>query len=72
MKTGYRVLLGTSRKSFIGVLTDKKTPKDRIFGTATTVALAAAACVSIVRVNDVAEMVDVVRIANRLRRKSED
>jgi dihydropteroate synthase len=71
VKTGYRVLLGTSRKSFIGTLTGKEIPKERIFGTAATVAIAAAAGVSIVRVHDVAEMVDVVKLANRLR-KSED
>lgn len=70
--SGYRVLLGTSRKGFIGTLTGKKTPKERIFGTAATVALAAAAGVSIVRVHDVAAMVDVVKVANRLRRKTED
>jgi dihydropteroate synthase len=52
--TGYRVLVGTSRKSLIGHLTGKADPSDRIFGTAATVALCAAAGVSIVRVHDVA------------------
>lgn len=61
---GYRVLVGTSRKRFIGQLTGKEDPADRIFGTAATVALCAAAGVSIVRVHDVAEMVDVVKVAN--------
>ncbi len=60
--TGYRVLVGTSRKSFIGRLTGKEDPGDRIFGTAATVALCVAAGVSIVRVHDVAEMVDVVKV----------
>ncbi|OHB60199.1 MAG: dihydropteroate synthase [Planctomycetes bacterium RBG_13_46_10] len=67
VNSGYRVLLGTSRKSFIGTLTGKKSPKERIFGTAATVALAAAAGVSIVRVHDVAQMADVVKVANKLR-----
>jgi dihydropteroate synthase len=62
--TGYRVLVGTSRKSFIGTLTGKEEPSERIFGTAATVALCAAAGVSIVRVHDVAEMVDVVKVTN--------
>lgn len=62
----YRVLIGTSRKSFIGKLTGKEDQADRLFGTAATVALCAAAGVSIVRVHDVAEMLDVVKIANRL------
>jgi len=64
---GYRVLIGTSRKSFIGRLTGKENPADRIFGTAATVALCAAAGVSILRVHDVAEMVDVVKVAGKLK-----
>ncbi len=68
--SGYRVLIGTSRKSFIGKLTGKEKPSDRIFGTAATVALCAAAGVSIVRVHDVAEMADVVKVANKLKIQS--
>jgi dihydropteroate synthase len=64
--TGYRVLVGTSRKSFIGKITDKNEPVDRIFGTAASVALCVAAGVSIVRVHDVADMVDVVKVANAI------
>jgi len=66
--TGYRVLVGTSRKSFIGKITGRENPADRIFGTAATVALCVAAGVSIVRVHDVAEMVDVVKVANATRK----
>ena len=62
--SGYRVLIGTSRKAFIGKLTGRENPQERIFGTAATVALCAAAEVSIVRVHDVAEMVDVIKVAN--------
>ncbi|MHC4364755.1 MAG: dihydropteroate synthase, partial [Planctomycetota bacterium] len=62
--SGYRVLVGTSRKSFIGKLTGKENPSERMFGTAATVALCVAAGVSIVRIHDVAEMVDVVKVAN--------
>ncbi len=65
--SGYRVVLGTSRKRFIGGLTGKDVPAERVFGTAATVAIAAAAGVSILRVHDVPEMVDVVRVANALR-----
>ena len=68
--TGYRVLVGPSRKSFIAEITGKKSPSDRIFGTAATVALAVAAGVSIVRAHDVAEMIDVVRVANKLKIQS--
>ncbi len=66
--TGYRVLAGTSRKSFIGRLTGRERPADRIFGTAATVALCAAAGVSVVRVHDVAEMADVVKVAGAVAR----
>jgi len=62
--SGYRVLVGTSRKAFIGRITGKENPAERIFGTAATVALCAAAGVSIVRVHDVAEMSDVVKMVN--------
>lgn len=65
--SGYRVLVGTSRKSFIGRLTGREKPSDRIFGTAATVALCAAAGVSVVRVHDVAEMADVVKVTNAIR-----
>ena len=62
--SGYRVLVGTSRKRFIGEITGKEEPAERIFGTAATVALCVTAGVSIVRVHDVAEMADVVKVAN--------
>jgi len=61
--TGYRVLVGTSRKSFIGRITGRENPCERIYGTASTVALCVAAGVSVVRVHDVAEMLDVTRVA---------
>jgi dihydropteroate synthase len=64
--TGYRVLVGTSRKNFIGKITDKNKPADRIFGTAASVALCVAEGISIVRVHDVAEMVDVVKVVNAI------
>ena len=64
--TGYRVLVGTSRKNFIGKLTGKENPAERIFGTATTVALCAVVGISIVRVHDVAEMVDVIKVVNAI------
>ena len=68
--TDYRVLIGTSRKSFIGKITGKENPAERIFGTAASVALCVAAGVSIVRVHDVAEMVDMVKVVNAIERFS--
>jgi dihydropteroate synthase len=61
--TGRRVLVGPSRKRFIGQLTAREDPQQRIFGTAAIVALCAAAGVSVVRVHDVAAMIDVVKVA---------
>ncbi|MHC4641045.1 MAG: dihydropteroate synthase [Planctomycetota bacterium] len=66
VSTGYRVLVGTSRKSFIGKITSKEKPSDRIFGTAASVSLCVAAGVSIVRVHDIAEMIDVVKVAHAI------
>ncbi len=64
---GYRVLVGTSRKSFIGELTGKTKPAERLFGTAASVALAVAAGVSVVRVHDVPQMLDVLKVANSIK-----
>ncbi len=64
--SGYRVLVGTSRKKFIGAITGRENPAERVFGTAATVALCATKGVSIVRVHDVTEMVDVVKVVNSL------
>jgi dihydropteroate synthase len=68
VESGYRVCIGTSRKNFIGRITGREKPAERIFGTAATVALSAGAGVSIVRVHDVTEMVDVVKIINAVKR----
>jgi dihydropteroate synthase len=64
---GFPTLLGTSRKSTIGRLTGRDVD-GRAFGTAATVALAAAAGIDIVRVHDVAEQRDVVRVADAIAR----
>lgn len=69
--TGYRVLVGTSRKRFIGELTGREKPSERIFGTAATVALAAADGVSVVRVHDVEAIIDVIKITNIWRNECE-
>jgi dihydropteroate synthase len=67
VKTGYRVLVGPSRKKFIGKITGKENPVDRTFGTAGAVSLCADAGASIVRVHDVAEMMDVIKIVQVIR-----
>lgn len=60
---GFPTLIGTSRKSTIGKVTGKDV-SDRAFGTAATVALAIAAGIDIVRVHDVAAMLDVVKMSD--------
>lgn len=63
---GLPLLVGTSRKSTIGVVLGGASPEQRLFGTAATVALAVANGADIVRVHDVAEMRDVVRVADAI------
>ncbi|MBV8644503.1 MAG: dihydropteroate synthase [Candidatus Eremiobacteraeota bacterium] len=62
---GYPTLIGTSRKSTIGKLTGRGVDA-REFGTAATVALAVAAGIDVVRVHDVPEQFDVVRVADAI------
>lgn len=62
---GFPTLVGTSRKSTIGKLTGRPVGS-REFGTAATVALAVAAGIDIVRVHDVPEQGDVVRVADAI------
>ncbi len=61
------ILLGTSRKSFIGYALDLPV-EQRLEGTAATVALAVANGADIVRVHDVKEMVRVVRMSDAVAR----
>jgi dihydropteroate synthase len=61
---GLPLLVGTSRKSTIGTVLGGAPVEERLFGTAATVALAIANGADIVRVHDVAEMADVVRMTD--------
>lgn len=63
---GRPILLGPSRKSFIGAVLNAP-PQRRIWGTAATVALAVANGAGVIRIHDVQEMNDVVRIADAAR-----
>ncbi len=62
---GFPILVGTSRKSFVGAILENKTG-ERIWGTAATVAASIMLGVHIVRVHDVAEMRDVAMITDAL------
>jgi dihydropteroate synthase len=63
---GQPVLLGTSRKSFIGKLLDLPVG-ERLEGTAATLVAGVLRGADIVRVHDVLEMARAVRVADRLR-----
>jgi dihydropteroate synthase len=60
------LLIGVSRKSFIGKILDRPDPLDRRWGTAAACCLAIARGAAILRVHDVREMVDVSRMSDRL------
>jgi dihydropteroate synthase len=64
-RMGLPLMVGTSRKSFIGHLTGKP-PSERLWGTAASVAAAILKGAHLVRVHDVREMADVVRVADAI------
>jgi dihydropteroate synthase len=66
---GLPMLIGTSRKRFLGELLDGAGPDDRVEGTAATVALAIGAGTDIVRVHDVASIARTVRVADAVVRR---
>lgn len=58
------LLVGVSRKSFIGKILNQPDPERRLWGTAAACCAAIAGGAAILRVHDVAEMVDVSRVAD--------
>ncbi|MBW4549844.1 MAG: dihydropteroate synthase [Aphanocapsa sp. GSE-SYN-MK-11-07L] len=66
---GYPILVGPSRKSFIGQILDQPDPKQRLWGTAAACCGAIAGGADILRVHDGAEMRDVCRVADALWRR---
>ena len=64
---GYPVLIGPSRKSFIGYTLDLP-PSDRIEGTAAAVAVGIVRGASIIRVHDVMQIVRVARMTDAITR----
>lgn len=63
---GRPVLVGASRKSFIGAVTDAPDPADRLEGSLACAVLATAAGAAVVRVHDVAATVRAVRVARAI------
>ena len=66
---GLPILIGTSRKAFIGKALGGVPPTERVFGTAATIALSIANGANIIRVHDVKEMAQVARITNAVVRE---
>ena len=63
---GVPLLMGPSRKRFIGAVLDEPNPRARIWGTAAVVCRCAQAGVAIVRVHDIKPMVQTLRMASAL------
>jgi dihydropteroate synthase len=59
---GHPLVLGTSRKGFLGRIAGETEPRDRLFATAASVAWCVAYGAAVVRVHDVEPMTRVVRV----------
>jgi dihydropteroate synthase len=67
-KLGLPLLIGPSRKAFIGQLVEHSM-QDRAWGTAGVIALSVEQGANVLRVHDVAAMKDVVRVATAISRR---
>jgi len=63
---GCPILVGPSRKGFIGQILNQPNPKSRVWGTAAACCAAISAGADILRVHDVKEMHDVCRVADAI------
>jgi dihydropteroate synthase len=66
---GFPLLVGPSRKRFIGAVLEEPRPRARLWGTAAVCGQAIAAGASILRVHDVGPVVQTARMADALYRK---
>lgn len=64
---GHPVLVGASRKSFIGTLVEQPKPEGRLYGSLAAAAYVAGRGAHIVRVHDVKETRDVLAVIDRVR-----
>lgn len=60
------MLVGTSRKRFIGDVLEEVDPQRRLYGTAATVAAGVYGKADVVRVHDVAEMAQVAKMSDSI------
>lgn len=64
------LLVGVSRKSFIGQILQQKDPKQRVWGTASACTIAISYSADILRIHDLPQILDVARVADAIYRKS--
>lgn len=67
LELGRPLCVAVSRKSFIGAITGRDTPGDRLAGSLAATALAVAHGASLIRTHDVQATMDAVRVAGRIR-----
>lgn len=60
------ILLGTSRKSFIGKILNLEEPADRIWGTAASIAIGISKGAAVIRVHDIKEMKQVSSLSDAI------
>lgn len=65
---GHPLLIGISRKSMLGAITGRKAPSDRVAASVAAALLAAERGGTILRVHDVAETVDAVKVLAAMKR----
>ncbi|MDR9404531.1 MAG: dihydropteroate synthase, partial [Halothece sp. Uz-M2-17] len=63
---GVPILVGTSRKSFIGKIINQDDPKQRVWGTASTCCAAISQGADILRVHDLPQMWEVSKVADAI------
>lgn len=63
---GFPIVMGTSRKRFIGAVLNIAEPKDRVEGTAATIALSIERGAQVIRVHDVKYMTKVARMTDAI------
>ncbi len=65
-KSKMPLLIGTSRKKFLGEILSESIPKNRIYGNAATIARCVDANIDLVRVHDVKEMSQVISVSEKI------
>lgn len=68
LSNDYRLLVGTSRKRVIGMLTGEKNPADRVAGSVAAAVVLAQNGASVLRVHDVKETADAIKVTEAIKR----